>query len=108
MAKKLLSVMTPAYNEEGNVEELVKQVREVFAKLPQYDYEHVFIDNASTDKTVEILKRLASEDKRIRIIVNARNFGHIRSPHHALLQTRGAAVIPLVADLQDSPALIPA
>ena len=84
-----------------------RQVKAVFAGLPQYRYEHLFIDNASTDRTVEILRGIAASDPNVRVIVNARNFGHIRSPHHALLQTRGDAVISVVADLQDPPELIP-
>ncbi|OIP94565.1 glycosyltransferase [Candidatus Wirthbacteria bacterium CG2_30_54_11] len=106
MAKKLISIMTACYNEEENVEELHRQVTAVFAGLPQYDYEHLFIDNCSTDRTVEILKKIAADDKRVKIIVNARNFGHIRSPSHGLLQARGDAVISVVADLQDPPEMI--
>ncbi|HWQ41416.1 MAG TPA: glycosyltransferase family 2 protein, partial [Desulfosporosinus sp.] len=75
-------------------------------KMPQYEFEHIYIDNASTDKTVAILRRLAQEDKTIRVIVNARNFGHIRSPYYALLQAKGDAVICLASDLQDPPELI--
>jgi len=104
---KLISVVTPCYNEEDNVRELYRQVREVFASLGRYRYEHIFIDNASTDKTVAILKEIASEDRNVKIIVNRRNFGQIRSPHHAFLTARGDAVISLAADLQDPPALIP-
>lgn len=104
---KLISILTPCYNEEDNVEELYRRVKEVFASLPQYDYEHVFIDNASRDKTVDLLRDIAANDPAVRVIVNARNFGHIRSPHHALLQTRGDAVISIVADLQDPPEMIP-
>lgn len=102
----LISIVTPCYNEEENVEEVYRQVKEVFASLPEYGYEHIFIDNASKDRTVAILKRLASEDRNVKIIVNSRNFGHIRSPYHALLQSRGDAAIFLVADLQDPPTLI--
>ena len=76
------------------------------AGLPGYDYEHIFIDNASRDRTVAILRELAKDDKRVKVIVNARNFGHIRSPCHAILQARGDAVISIVADLQDPPAMI--
>jgi glycosyltransferase involved in cell wall biosynthesis len=75
--------------------------------LPGYDYEHLFIDNASKDKTVEILRELAAADKRVKVIVNTRNFGHVRSPYHAFLQARGDAVVSCVADLQDPPELIP-
>jgi glycosyltransferase involved in cell wall biosynthesis len=104
--RKLISIVTPCYNEEENVAELYRQVREVIATLPQYRFEHIFIDNASRDRTVEILKGIAAADKSVRIIVNSRNFGHIRSPYHALLQAQGDAVILLVADLQDPPPMI--
>jgi len=96
---KLISIVTPCYNEEENVEEIYKQVKELFkAKLKSYKYEHIFIDNASTDKTVSILKEIAAKDKKVKIIINARNFGHIRSPYHALLQAKGEAVILLIQD----------
>ena len=104
---KKISILTPCYNEEENVEILYGEVKAQFAKLPQYDYEHIFIDNASQDKTVDILKRLAAKDKKVKIIVNARNFGHIRSPFHGLRQAHGDAVIAMVADLQDPPEMIP-
>lgn len=102
-----LSVMTPCYNEEGNVGELYAQVKSAINSLSGYTYEHIFIDNASTDGTVRELKAIAARDKNLKIIVNTRNFGHIRSPHHALFQTTGDAVIAMAADLQDPPALIP-
>ena len=102
----LISIVTPCYNEEDNVEKVYRQVKAVFDDLPEYSYEHIFIDNASKDRTVAILKRLAGEDRNVKIIVNSRNFGHIRSPYHALLQSRGDAAIFLVADLQDPPELI--
>ena len=105
--KKLISVMMPCYNEAENVEQAYREVRRIFEKLPQYDYEHIFIDNASTDQTVDILKRLAVADRRLKIIVNTRNFGHIRSPYHGILQAGGAAVICLASDLQEPPSLIP-
>ena len=101
--RKLISIVTPCYNEEENVELLYQKVKDVFSLLPHYRYEHLFIDNHSSDGTVPILKRLAANDPNVRVIVNARNFGHIRSPHHAILQTRGEAVISMVADLQDPP-----
>lgn len=102
----LISIVTPCYNEEENINELYQQVKAVFVQLPNYKYEHIYIDNASTDKTVEVLKKLAANDKSVKIIINSRNFGHIRSPYHALLQAKGDAVISLVADLQDPPELI--
>jgi polyisoprenyl-phosphate glycosyltransferase len=103
---KTISIVTACYNEDGNVEELVRRTRATMAALPAYQYEHIFIDNCSTDTTVEKLKDMASSDRRIKIILNARNFGHIRSPYHAILQAYGDAVILLVADLQDPPEMI--
>ena len=102
-----LSVITPCFNEEANVAELQARVCAAMAQVPACDYEHIFIDNASTDRTVEILKHIAAADPRVKLIVNARNFGHIRSPMHAMLQAKGEAVISIVADLQDPPELIP-
>ena len=105
---KKISIVTPCFNEEGNVGELIKRVRLVMKnELSEYDYEHIFIDNASVDKTVEILKAFAHEDKKIKIIVNARNFGHIRSPAYGFLGAEGDIVVPIVADLQDPPELVP-
>ncbi|GHU08335.1 glycosyl hydrolase [Betaproteobacteria bacterium] len=104
---KFISILTPCYNEEENVNLLVERIRAVFASLPQYRYEHIFIDNASTDSTVEKIKALASTDPRIKLIVNSRNFGPVRSPMHAILQAKGDAIIGLVSDLQDPPELIP-
>ena len=101
-----ISVITPCYNEEENVEELYKQVKAVFDRLKDHTYEHIFIDNASRDGTVAILKDIAKKDKNIKIIVNSRNFGHIRSPYHALLQARGDAAILIMSDLQDPPLMI--
>src|SRR3990167_9871050 len=103
---RLISVVTPCYNEEENVEELYKQIKGIFSHLPHYRYEHLFIDNASSDKTVSVLKQIAKQDKNVKIIVNSRNFGHIRSPYHGLLQAQGDAVIFVVADLQDPPSMI--
>jgi glycosyltransferase involved in cell wall biosynthesis len=105
-AQKTISIMTPCFNEEANVLNLYNQVREVMATLARYRYEHIFIDNASTDDTVAVLRHIAAEDPNVKIIVNARNFGHIRSPMHAFLQARGDAVIAIVADLQDPPPMI--
>jgi glycosyltransferase involved in cell wall biosynthesis len=103
---RTISIITPCYNEEGNVEELYARVRAVMAKLGRYAYEHIFIDNSSRDATVAVLKSIASRDRNVKVIVNTRNFGHIRSPMHAFLETRGEAVIGIVADLQDPPEMI--
>lgn len=106
-ARKLISLISPCFNEEANIEELYQRVSDVLAGLPQYDFEYVFIDNASTDRTVEILRAIAKHDARVKVIVNTRNFGHIRSPYWGLIQTRGDASIYLASDLQDPPELIP-
>lgn len=103
---KLISIVTPCYNEEANVEELYDRVAATMSTLP-YDYEHIYIDNCSTDGTIEKLKALAAADKRVKLIINARNFGHIKSPYYALLQTRGDAAVLIASDLQDPPEMIP-
>ena len=105
--KKFITVFTPCFNEEDNVEKLIEAVSNVFKELPQYEYEHLFIDNHSTDNTVKILKRIAETDKHVKAIVNVRNFGHIRSPFYGLMQCKGDAVINVVADFQDPPEMIP-
>ncbi|TCS35120.1 glycosyltransferase involved in cell wall biosynthesis [Paucimonas lemoignei] len=102
---KLISIVTPCYNEEGNVDELYRRVADVMAQQP-YDYEHIYIDNCSTDGTIEKLRALAAKDKRVKLIINARNFGHIRSPYYGLLQSRGDAAILIASDLQDPPEMI--
>ena len=104
---KLISVITPCYNEEDNVEICYRRIKELFASLGNYRYEHLFIDNASTDRTQEILRRLAAEDKNVKVIINSRNYGHIRSPYYAMFQSRGDALVIVSADLQEPPALIP-
>lgn len=101
-----LSIVTPCYNEEKNAEDVYLQVKEVIASLPGFTYEHIFIDNKSTDGTAKVLRQLASKDTNVKVILNTRNFGHIRSPYHALLQARGDAVVLLAGDLQDPPAMI--
>jgi glycosyltransferase involved in cell wall biosynthesis len=105
--RKHITVVTPCYNEVENVRELYEAIKQVFAGLPQYTYDHIYIDNASKDGTADVLRELAAEDANVRVIINARNFGHIRSPYHALLQGDGDAVIVLASDFQDPPSLIP-
>ena len=104
---KIISILTPCYNEEGNVIELIQRVRDVFSGLGNYKYEHIFIDNNSKDRTREVLIEEAHNDKRVKLIFNAGNYGHIRSPYYGILQASGDAVLPIVADLQDPPELIP-
>jgi glycosyltransferase involved in cell wall biosynthesis len=103
--KKMISIVTPCYNEEENVDELYQRINAVMATLP-YDYEHIYIDNASTDSTVKKIKDIAARDKRLKLIVNARNFGHIKSPYYGILQSRGDACIMIASDLQDPPEII--
>ncbi len=103
---KLISIVTPCYNEEENVQPLYEQIKAVFNAQSQYRYEHIYIDNASTDNTVDRIKTIAQQDKNVKLIVNQRNFGHIRSPYYGLLQAQGDAVVIMAADLQDPPILI--
>ena len=106
MNKKLISLISPCFNEAENIEELYRRTSSVIDSLTRYDFEYVFIDNASTDGTVELLKSIALKDKRVKIIVNNRNFGHIRSPYWGILQTSGDATVYLASDLQDPPEMI--
>jgi glycosyltransferase involved in cell wall biosynthesis len=106
MTKKLISIVTPCYNEIENIDELTHRIRAVMETLP-YDYEHIFIDNASTDGTAKKIKEIASHDIHVKLIVNARNFGHIRSPYYGMLQAHGDACILIASDLQDPPEIIP-
>jgi glycosyltransferase involved in cell wall biosynthesis len=103
---KMISIVTPCFNEKENVQELYDRIKGIMNGFG-YDYEHIFIDNASTDNTVEILRGLAAQDDRVKVIINTRNFGHVRSPYYALLQARGDAVIGMASDLQDPPEKIP-
>ncbi|MES2513860.1 MAG: glycosyltransferase family 2 protein [Bacteroidota bacterium] len=106
MTKKTISILTPCFNEESNIALLVGAVKKVFNDLPHYNYEHVFIDNHSSDKSLEILKEIVQHDKNVKVIVNARNFGWIKSPFYGLIQCKGDAVVYLVADFQDPVELI--
>ncbi len=104
---KKISIVTACYNEEENVEALYNEVKSIMGEsLSNYSYEHLFIDNCSSDKTVDILRKIAKDDKNVKVIVNSRNFGHVRSPVYGLLQADGDAIISLVADFQDPPGMI--
>jgi|SRR5579872_3376660 len=105
MTTKLITILTPCYNEELNVREVHRRLMAVAAQVPEYRFEHLFIDNASTDGTVAVLRAMAAEDSTVKVIVNARNVGPDRSGMHAFLQAEGDAVGSLVADLQDPPEL---
>ncbi|VVE56257.1 dolichol monophosphate mannose synthase [Pandoraea commovens] len=102
---KRISIVTPLYNEQENVAELCQRVAAVMRELP-YDYEHLCIDNCSTDNTVPMLREIAARDPHLKVIVNARNFGYIRSSYHALLQATGDAAVLIASDLQDPPEMI--
>ena len=105
-SRRLLSIVTPCYNEAANLATLCEEIRRVAGGLAGWDYEHIVIDNASTDESVALLRARAALDPALKVIVNVRNFGHIRSPYYALLQARGDAVILMASDLQDPPELI--
>lgn len=104
---KKISLFTPCYNEEDNVYEMYLKVTEVMKTLPQYEYEYIFIDNCSTDRTPDILRKIASEDERIKVIFNLKNFGPSRSGSHGFFQTSGDVSICFACDFQDPPELIP-
>ena len=87
-----ISIVTPTFNEEQNIEILCSEIKREMNKL-NIEYEHIVIDNFSTDKTVSILKEICLKDKNLKVIINSRNFGHIRSPFYGLLQAKGDAVI---------------
>ncbi len=107
--KKKISVISPCFNEELNVKECYKAVNAVFKEyLSDYDYEHIFTDNSSNDNTVSILRKIAADDKRVKVIVNSRNFGPLKSTFNGVLRSSGDAVLVMLAvDLQDPPELIP-
>ncbi len=103
---KRITVVTPCYNEEDNIEAVYSQTRAVLQLIPNVSYEHLFIDNYSTDRTIALLREIAAKDKNVKVILNSRNFGHLRSPYYGLMQADGDAAILLVADLQDPPELM--
>ena len=105
--KKKISIVSPCFNEEDNIDELYRRVSTVMSGIDDYDYEFILIDNASIDGTVQKIREIARNDRRVKLIVNSRNFGHIRSPFHAILQTSGDASIMIASDLQDPPEMIP-
>jgi glycosyltransferase involved in cell wall biosynthesis len=107
MAPKKISIISPCFNEEENIGELYSRVSQVMDAHPEYQFELLLIDNASTDRTVERIREIIARDARVKAIVNMRNFGHIRSPYWGILQTTGDATVYLASDLQDPPELIP-
>lgn len=103
---KTITLVSGCYNEEKNLEELFKRVFAVADRHPEYNWEYILIDNCSKDRTADLLRDYAGRDPRIKVILNTRNFGYIRSNYHAILQARGDAVVFLASDLQDPPELI--
>jgi glycosyltransferase involved in cell wall biosynthesis len=104
---KTISIVLPCYNEEENIPLLYSEVIKVCDPITGYQFEFVFIDNHSSDQTVSLIKELIQKDQRVKLIINARNFGHIRSPFYGMMQTHGDAVILMASDLQDPPEMIP-
>lgn len=107
MNRQTLTVIVPCFNEEGNVNEIYGQVEKVLSGVDNLEWKIQFIDNASEDLTVEKIRELARRDFRVSAIINSRNFGHLRSPYHALLEAKSDAMVIMAADLQDPPDLLP-
>ncbi len=102
-SKKIISIVTPCFNEQDNVTDCQNAIARLFQDmLPEYDFEHIFCDNASTDNTPAVLRALAAQEARVKVIFNARNFGPFCSTFNGLLSASGDAVVVLfAADLQD-------
>ena len=100
-----ISIVTPTFNEEQNIKKLCSDIKTEIEKL-NIDYEHIIIDNASTDKTIDIIKEICAADKNVKAIINAKNYGHIKSPFYGLLQSTGDACILMASDFQDPVNLI--
>ncbi len=105
---KKISLVSSCYNEEENIDVLYERtMKSIESFEKKYEFEYILLDNGSTDNTAEKLRELAQKDSRVKVILNARNFGHIRSPYYGMLQATGDAIIYLASDLQDPPELIP-
>ena len=106
--KKIISIITPCFNEEESIALCIETIRSIFEQLPNYTFEHIICDNGSTDRSVEIVKKIAYDDKRIKLIVNTRNFGILNNTYHGVMSSSGDAVLLFMpVDLQDPPELIP-
>lgn len=103
---KKISVITPTYNEQDNVKLVVDAIKQVAKKEQNYIFEHILIDNASTDQTVNCIKEIIKDNPHVGLVINNRNFGQARSPFHALTLVESDATIGLCADLQEPPELI--
>ena len=107
-SQKKISIMIPCYNEEENVRPIYEAVRdELLRSCPNYDYEILFIDNKSQDRTRKIIREICKEDPRVKAIFNAKNFGQFNSPYYGILQTTGDCTITMCADFQDPVEMIP-
>ena len=104
---KKISIVIPCFNEEENVVPISEAVIKEFQALPSYDYEIIFIDNDSRDRTRDLLRGLTAENPRIKAILNAKNFGQFNSPYYGLLQATGDAAVLMACDFQEPPEMIP-
>jgi glycosyltransferase involved in cell wall biosynthesis len=103
---KKVSIVTPVLNEEENIFDIINQTKKIMSEYNELTYEHIFIDNFSTDGTVEKLRSVAQKDKNIKVILNTKNFGYIRSSYHGIMQASGDSVVLMAGDLQDPPSLL--
>lgn len=105
---KKVSILVPCYNEQDNIIPLTGALTKLFkTQLPQYDYEILFIDNASTDNTRAEIRAICQKNKRVRAIFNIRNFGQFNSPFYGIIHTTGDCTVLMAADFQDPLELIP-
>ena len=104
--KKVISIATGCWNEVENIPLFYERCKAELARHPEYDYEFVVADNCSTDGTREVLRKIAAQDPKFKVIFNANNFGHIRSPFNALLNASGDVVFFLCSDLQEPPEML--
>ncbi|MDA9729447.1 glycosyltransferase family 2 protein [SAR86 cluster bacterium] len=108
MPKKLISIISPCFNEEKGIKKCYETIKDIFLNLEDYEYEHIFCDNCSSDRTVDILKSIAEKDKNIKIILNSRNFGLLNNTYNGVMNSSGdATLLFMPIDMQDPPELIP-
>lgn len=109
MQKRIISIVTPCFNEEEGIIACYEAIKKLFySELSEYEFEHIFCDNASTDRTVELLKEVAKRDYRVKLIINSRNFGILKNTYNGVLSASGDAILLFMpVDLQDPPELIP-
>ena len=104
--KKIITILLCTYNEEDNIDELYSRLSKIVAKIPKYNFEYLFVDNASSDGSVKKIKQIGKKNKKVKLIVNARNFGSESSHMHGLKQVSSDACIHIASDLQDPPEII--